>query len=132
MVYVDITCANGRPIQELTKLIEQRSKWLNETAEESCAACMIDVLVSLRALTTVAKPKRTEIKISATTLTCSFTTHGKKKIPRLRLGKAQYALEKNQRVGYATQDFKNCQVWKWVDVPRKRVWLIVAHSEKEA
>ena len=54
MAYVEVTCASGRPVQELAKLIEQRSKWLDETAEQSCAACMIDVLVSLRALTTVA------------------------------------------------------------------------------
>ena len=79
MAYVSVTCADGRPIQELAKLIEQRSKWLKETAEQSCAACMIDVLVSLRALTLVAKPKKSEIVMSETSYTPSYTTIAKGK-----------------------------------------------------
>ena len=30
---VEITAGDGRPIQALAKLIEERSRWLNETAE---------------------------------------------------------------------------------------------------
>lgn len=73
MAEVSITCADGKPLSELTKLIEQRGKWLNETAEQSCAATMIDVLVSLRALTAISKPNKKEIVISTTSLKPSFT-----------------------------------------------------------
>lgn len=60
---VSVTCADGRPVQELVKLLELRSKWLGETAEQSCAAIMIDTLVSLRAATRLASPKAEEIKL---------------------------------------------------------------------
>ena len=63
MAYVTVTTQDGRPAEALAKLIELRSKWLNETAEQSCAAVMIDILVSLRALTEVAKPNKKEINI---------------------------------------------------------------------
>lgn len=132
MAYVDITCADGRPIQELSKLIELRSKWLKETAEESCAACMIDVLVSLRALTAIAKPNKKEINVEASGLVPSF--YGGKSNPKfcLRNGKARYTLKTNERIGHATADWKNCKVWKWKDDARKRIWYIVAHSSNEA
>ena len=73
MVTVEATCANGKPLDALAKLLEQRKKWLNETAEQSCAATMLDVLVSIRALTAVAKPSKNEIKMSTTPLKPSFT-----------------------------------------------------------
>ena len=61
--YVTVTTEGGRPAEALAKLLEQRAKWLNETAEQSCAATMLDILVSLRALTEVAKPNKKEINI---------------------------------------------------------------------
>lgn len=133
MAYVNVTCADGRPIQALTKLIEQRGKWLNETAEQSCAAVMLDVLVSLRALTTTAKPKRNEIHIENSSLVLSFERIGKgKPRPCLRNGKAKYVLRKSERMAFATDDWKKCKVWKWNDTTRKCVWYVVAHSSKEA
>lgn len=133
MAYVNVTCADGRPVQALTKLIEQRGKWLNETAEQSCAAVMLDVLVSLRALTTTAKPKRNEIHIENSSLILSFERIGKgKPRPCLRNGKAKYVLRKSERMAFATDDWKKCKVWKWNDTTRKRVWYVVAHSSKEA
>lgn len=94
MAYVTVTTQDGRPAKALAKLIEQRSRWLNETAEQSCAAVMIDILVSLRALTSVAKPKMSEIKIESTSLKLSYEQNGKSKPrPCLRLGKAKYTLK---------------------------------------
>lgn len=73
MALVEVTCADGKPIAALSKLIEERSRWLNETAEQACAACMIDVLISLRAVTKVAKPNKNEIALSETPLKPSIT-----------------------------------------------------------
>lgn len=73
MAEVSVTCANGKPLDALAKLLEQRKKWLNETAEQSCAATMLDVLVSIRALTAVAKPSKKEIQMTLTNLKPSFT-----------------------------------------------------------
>ena len=52
---------------------------------------MIDVLVSLRALTTVAKPNKKEIAVAETALKPSYTSTGKNQHKFcLRLGKARY------------------------------------------
>lgn len=132
MAYVEITCADGRPIQALAQLIQQRSKWLNETAEQSCAATMLDVLVSLRALTSVAKPNKKEIHVEASNLMPSF--YGGKGHARfcLRLGKTRYTLKTNERIGYASNDLKKCKIWKWKDDTHKRIWYVVAPTSGEA
>ena len=135
MAEVSITCADGRPLSELAKLIEQRSKWLNETAEQSCTATMLDVLVSIRALTEVAKPNKKEINITITALKPSFT--GGRKSPKfcLRNGTTRVTLPKNTRIGQTSgvtkDNLKNCKVFKWHDI-KDREWLIVALSEKDA
>lgn len=136
-VQVSITTADGKPLAELSKLIEQRSKWLNETAEQSCTATMLDVLVSLRALTTTAKPSKREIVLEETSLVPSFT--GGRDNPQfcLRLGQkgSRYTPQNKERVaklaGIQTKDFKNCKVFRWLDI-NERHWLIVARSKGEA
>ena len=99
-VQVSITTADGKPLAELSKLIEQRSRWLNETAEQSCTATMLDVLVSLRALTTTAKPNKKEIVLEDTNLVPSFT--GGRDNPQfcLRLGQkgSRYTPKNKERV----------------------------------
>ena len=135
MASVEVTCADNRPLSELTKLIEQRGKWLNETAEQSCTATMLDVLVSIRALTTIAKPSKKEIQMTLTNLKPSFT--GGRNNPKfcLRNGATRYTPTKKQRIGQTsgvTKDvFNNCKVYKWKDI-KEREWLIVALSEKDA
>ena len=135
MAYVSVTCGDGRPIEELTKLIQQRSKWLNETAEEACAACMIDVLVSLRALTKTAKPKKNEIVVEETSLTPSYTTVAKGSYQFcLRQGKARYVPQKKElivRRASEISDVRDCKVYRWHDY-NKRVCLIVARSKQDA
>ena len=47
----------GKPLQELERLIVQRQQYLGETAKDAVVASTIDVLVSVRSLTRVANPK---------------------------------------------------------------------------
>ena len=96
---------------------------------------MLDVLVSIRALTAIAKPNKKEIEMSVTSLKPSFT--GGRNAPKfcLRNGTTRVTLAKNQRIGQTsgvTKDtLKNCKVYKWNDI-KDRDWLIVALSEKDA
>lgn len=90
MASITVTCDNGRPVQELARLIEQRAKWLRQTAEESCTACMMDVLVSLRALAKEARPKKAEIKLQQTSLKVGWKRDGGINRPILRNGNAEY------------------------------------------
>jgi hypothetical protein len=135
MAAVEVTCADGRPLSELSKLIEQRAKWLNETAEQSCTATMLDVLVSIRALTAIAKPNKKEIDMTITSLKPSFT--GGRNSPKfcLRNGTTRVTPAKNQRIaqtsGVNKDNLKNCKVFKWNDI-KDREWLVIALSEKDA
>ena len=135
MVAISIECADGRPLSALTDLIKARAKWMHETAEQSVTATLLDVLVSIRALTEVAKPNRKEIELKLTQLQPSFT--GGRNKPRfcLRNGAARYQPRQNERVGQVpgvTKDnLKKCHVYRWNDI-RGRSWLVVAPNEKSA
>ena len=135
MVAISIECADGRPLSALTDLIKARAKWMHETAEQSCAATMLDVIVSLRALTAVAKPKKSEIRLIVTQLRPSFT--GGRNAPKfcLRNGNARYFPEKQQRIGQTPavnkDNLKKCHVYRWNDI-NGREWLIVSPSERDA
>lgn len=60
---------DGRPLSELSRLINLRSKWLGESARDSVRATAVTFLQSLRTLTKTAK--RNGEKIELTHLTCS-------------------------------------------------------------
>lgn len=133
MAEVEITCGDGRPLAEFTQLLEERGRWLHETAEQSCSACMIDVLLSLRALTVVAAPRKLEVDLNleSTNFVPSCTGGRKKPLFCLRLGRARYTPKPNERIRRTTTDLKGCSVWRWYDI-KDREWLIVAHSKAEA
>ena len=131
MSYVTVTTEDGRPAEALAKLLEQRSKYMNETAEQSCAAVMIDVLVSLRAATLLAKPTKEEIVLVQTPLMPSFSGPKNSRKFCLRNGKARYVPKDNERIRRAAADLNNCHVWKWQRF-NKGTYLIVAHSKSEA
>lgn len=140
-ISVNCTCDNGkRPLEALTKLLNERNKWLGETAEQACTATMLDVLVSLRVETWTATPRKyeAEINMDSTNFIPSCTMRkGSKPIFCLRLGKARYTPKPHERIRRATQDLKNTQVWRWYDFKngkdgRPKEWLIVAHSKAEA
>lgn len=135
MASVTVTCDNGRPVQELARLIEQRAKWLKQTAEESCTACMMDVLVSLRALAKEARPKKAEIKLKATTLRVGWRRDGGRNHPVLKTsGYAEYTLQQGESIIWATRDasqYNLCRIWRWNDY-KDRTWLIVAPNQAMA
>jgi len=133
MAAVTVTCDNGRPVEELAKLIDLRSKWLKQTAEQSCTACMMDMLVSLRALTKTARPKKNEIKLQSTALTVSWKRVGGKNVPILRNGGAEYTPQSGESIlwdrDHVTQ-YRLCKVWRWKDY--KQTYLIVALNQSHA
>lgn len=135
MASVTVTCDNGRPVQELAKLIDQRAKWLRQTAEESCTACMMDVLVSLRALAKEAHPKKAEIKLQTTPLRVGWKREGGKNHPILKTsGYAEYVSQSGESVIWATRDatlYRQCHIWRWDDY-KNHTWLIVAPNQAMA
>lgn len=94
---------------------------------------MIDVLLSLRALTVVASPRKIEVDINLERTTLVPSCTGGRKNPKfcLRMGRARYTPKPNERIRRVTTDLKKCEVWRWFDI-KNREWLIVAHSKAEA
>lgn len=82
MVVVDCTVGDGKTLEQFSKLIANRIKYLNESAKDSIAACAIDALISIRAATKIATEKviKKEIEVKETgALYPSFKTDGKVK-----------------------------------------------------
>ena len=65
---IKMTTEGGRPVEELRKLMEARQQYMHETSEQATTAAMLDVLVSLRAVTKLASAKKSEITIESTPL----------------------------------------------------------------
>lgn len=128
-VKIDMT-ADGKPIAALQKLIAQRIKYTNESAKESLAACAIQILISLRAATAVAKMDKVEVEVESS-LYASYFKNGNITIPCLRFkgSKARYYAN-TSRVIWATNGVKFwlCQVYTFVDNrgENSREYLIVA------
>lgn len=55
---IQASCADGRPVQELARLIERRGRILGESAKDAVVATAIDVLKSVRTATREKRPGR--------------------------------------------------------------------------
>lgn len=72
-------------MQGLSKCLADRQKWLNESAEDSCAALIINTLISLRAITKVAKPNQKVDVTQDGSRFFSMYSSGGRRIPCLRM-----------------------------------------------
>lgn len=83
-VKIEMTMEDGRSVKALQRLVEDRIKYTRESAEQALAACAIQVLISTRAATAVAKAQKAEVEC-VSNLVPSFYTTGKVKTPCLRV-----------------------------------------------
>lgn len=94
----------GRALDELSRLIVARSKWLGESARDAVRATAVTFLQSLRALTKTAKKTGEKVEVVASSLLVpSFRRWGGKSRPCLRVGKNgnTYTPAKGTRIIYA-------------------------------
>jgi len=80
-------------LKKFAEVIQKRMEWTKTSARNSIAACMINVLKSLRALTLVAKPASTKPAVEIVDgLVLSFYTEGgaKRKCLRISGSKVRY------------------------------------------
>ena len=81
-VYVSATVGDNKTLEQFSKLIETRIKYLGEMSRDSVAACAIDALKSIRALTTKATRRSVteDVKVKQdSSLYPSFKSVGKTK-----------------------------------------------------
>lgn len=133
-VKIEMT-ADGKPIAALQNLIAQRMKYTNETAKQALAACAIQILISLRSVTAVAKAEKPKVE-AVDSLYPSFYKNGKHSVPCLRFKGSNARYEtKGVRILWPPKgtQLKFCQVFSFVHTREKpRECLVVAFSAKTA
>lgn len=74
---IKVTWADGKTIDALSKTLQQRMKYLNESAYQSIHATAMNALMSIRTGTRVAKPTGIKVALTERTdLVFSYTTEG--------------------------------------------------------
>lgn len=126
--------ADGKPIAALQELIAKRIALTNESAREALAACAIQILVSLRAVTAVAKAENPEVEAEAC-LYPSIWEKGGAKIPCLRVtgSKARFPVRSVVWTAKGAK-LRTLQVFSFVDNhgEKSRKRYIVAPDAKSA
>ena len=64
-VSISASFANGVRLGEIGKILQERMKWLGETARDSVAACALTVLKGIRTVTRVAKATGIKVQVKA-------------------------------------------------------------------
>lgn len=76
-VRIDVSYADGKTIADLSRTLQQRMKYLNESAFQSIHATAVNALMSIRTGTRVAKASGIKVNVSERTdLVFSYTTEG--------------------------------------------------------
>lgn len=132
------TVGNGRTLEEFSKLIAARSKYLGETAADAVAACAIDALKSIRAATGKATKrsvsKDVEVKEDGTLVPSFKTVGGAKKFCIRNRGGAEYKGNEKISVAANSSQISKWNVFRFNDEhgEKKYKYLIVAPDAKTA
>lgn len=131
---VTATVGDGQTLQKFAELLAARSKYLNESAKDSVAACAIDALRSIRAATSRATNasvvKGVEVKQDGALYPSMKTVGGAKRICIRTKGGAEY--RGRERVANASDRalLSTCNVYRFSDAHGKKVveYLIIAQN----
>lgn len=121
-VQIHASTASGQTLAQLADIVQERMRLLNETAKDSIAACMLNVLRSLRTIVLVAKPKGIKVNVARdNSLQLSYTTRGNKRVVCLRVkgSNVRYTLAANERFALAQRPTPHAdkiwQVYRFTD-----------------
>lgn len=136
-IQVNATWANGKTLGEFCKILQERMKYMNETARDSIAACAINVLKGIRTVTKVAKESSIKVKVDAdNTLYPSCTTRSAKKILCVRYKGSNERYTGNERLVStgAAGKMNAFNVYRFEDTlsPKLTKYLIIAPSRQAA
>ena len=139
-VQVSATVGDGKTLEQFGKLIAKRIKYMGETSRDAIAACAVDALRSIRALTSKATRRSVvsdvEVK-QEKSLYPSFRSEGGRKKLCLRFTGSKRQYRGKERVVQTSHagSVKQQSVYRFVDAnarAKKTAYLIVAPNLKEA
>ena len=136
-INISASWANGKTLQDFCKILQERMKYMNESARDSVAACAINVLKGIRSVVKVAKPNKQKVEVKVDNkLYFSVTTQGGKKIPCIRIKGSGQRYSGNERVVFAGEpvDAKTWQIFRFQDKLSKNLttYLIAAPNMASA
>jgi len=128
---------SGKTLQAFAKVLQERMKWMNETARDSIAACAIQVLRSIRSVTKVAKLSSIKVEVKCdNTLYPSVTSHSAKKTVCIRTKGSNQRYYGEERLARCDGDidFKTWKVYRFLDKlsSKQTTYLIIAPSQSAA
>ena len=120
MVQIRSTFGNTGTIQTLSKLLQERMKYMKETARDSIAAMAINILRGIRTVTKVAKKSSIKVEVKKEgQLYPSFYSVGKTKRLCLRTTGTKARYQGNEiLVGGQKMPTKNQHVFRWTRLGR--------------
>lgn len=136
-IQINTTWANNKTLADFAKVLKQRMTYMNETARSSIAACALQVLRSIRAVTRVAKLSTIKVKVEVdTTLYPSYTTKSahKKLCARWRGSDYRYTGKEPLVVAGSPSNLKTWQIYRFKDMlsNKQTEYLIAAPSPSAA
>lgn len=136
-INISASWANGKTLQQFGKVLQERMKYMNETARDSIAACALNVLRGIRTVVKVAKPNKQKVEVTVDNkLYFSVTTQGGRKIPCIRIKGSGQRYSGNERVVFAGEpvDAKTWQIFRFQDKLSKNLttYLIAAPNMASA
>ena len=130
---------HGKGLDALQKVLQDRMKYMHETARESVAAMMITTLQSLRTMTKVAKLSSIKVTVQAEeSLRLGWLTKGGVKKACLRLAGSGERYGGSERLVLAAVPTrgaeKSWQIYRFTDSlsPKRATYLIAAPSAASA
>ena len=136
-VKIHASTGSGQTLAQLADIISKRMQYMGETARGSIAACMLNVLRSLRTVTLVAKPKGVKVELKRdSSLQLSYFTRGKDRSPCLRVkgSNVRYKVAQDERFRLANKPVPNAhrtwQIYRFTDefAKKPRKYIIASPS----
>lgn len=135
-IHISASTSDGMTLDQLGKVIQERMKYMHETARDSIAATAVQVLRSLRTVTKVAKPTKVKVEVKQEgSLYPSFYSIGGKKVFCLRNTATKARHVGNEKIVPCVHgDFPNQKVFAFTDTHSSKLqkYLIVATSISQA
>lgn len=137
-IYINASFGNGQTLKKFGEILEKRMQYMGETSRDSVAACALDALRSIRAVTMVARPSKIKVEVQAdASLVPSFSTRGNKsKFLCLRYTGtgARYAGDEKIASALGAAKTKGARVFRFTDElsENKAKYLIIAAGKAQA
>ena len=134
-VTIHASMGSNLTLQKFSEILSARMKYLNETARQSSAACMIDTLKSLRPVTRVFKKSSIKVKVTVDKgLYPSFSKSNGSSKPCIRVTGSGNRYNGEEKVIWPMIITKQANVFRFIDEYSKnqRKYLIVSNTLSDA